>query len=151
MGLGKRRVESISLPLGMGLDYSIELHGFNIAWRLFWNRLHPFRCYPSSLSEIDYYRVRALFANGDVRGYLTALMDAGALTYEECLRFAGRAADAGIVARPKPKRSSISKWVPGDHYYALGVKFDTYAEAKNYLASQGYECLGLIEQYTYRG
>lgn len=39
----------------------------------------------------------------------------------------------------------ITKWVPGDHYYAQGVKFDRYVDAERHLKGLGFSVLGLKE------
>lgn len=44
----------------------------------------------------------------------------------------------------------VSKWVPGDHYYALDQKFDTLAKAKAHLKRRGYAYGGLRERFQYR-
>lgn len=51
--------------------------------------------------------------------------------------------------RLRPKHS-VSKWIPGVHYYALAEKFDTLEEAIEYLQSKGYAYGGLRERYQYR-
>lgn len=39
----------------------------------------------------------------------------------------------------------ITKWVPGDHYYAEGEKFDHYSDAERHLKLRGFNVLGLKE------
>lgn len=49
--------------------------------------------------------------------------------------------------RPKAK---VSKFVPGQHYHVLNVKFDTLDEAMEHLRRKGYEYGGLSETHVYR-
>lgn len=49
------------------------------------------------------------------------------------------------------KESDISKWTPGDHFYALDKKFSTLGEAIDYLRIKGFRFSGNIrERYAYR-
>lgn len=49
----------------------------------------------------------------------------------------------------KPKRC-ISKWIPGNHYYALSEKFNSLEDAINHLKINGFEYDGLQERFQYR-
>jgi len=51
--------------------------------------------------------------------------------------------------RLRPKRS-VSKWIPGIHFYAVDEKFDTLEEAIEHLQSKGYAYDGLRERHQYR-
>lgn len=51
---------------------------------------------------------------------------------------------------PRPKRG-ISKWIPGDHFYALGEKFRTLELAIEHLESEGFAFDGIVrERFQYR-
>lgn len=53
-------------------------------------------------------------------------------------------------SEPKSRSSEVvSKFVPGDHYHALGERFDTLDEAIHYLKSNGRIYGGLKEVYVY--
>ena len=62
----------------------------------------------------------------------------------------------GGVVRPSHRlireRRTISKYVPGDHYYPEGydVKFGTREEAESFLKRRGYDVGELIEKHVYR-
>lgn len=43
------------------------------------------------------------------------------------------------------KQSWITKWVPGNHFYAQGKKFDHLQDAEAYLKNLGFVSLGLKE------
>ena len=46
------------------------------------------------------------------------------------------------------KTAWVTKWVPGDHFYAQGKKFDRYEDAMKHLLSLGFTVLGLKETST---
>lgn len=43
------------------------------------------------------------------------------------------------------KTAWVTKWVPGDHFYAQDKKFDRYEQAVAHLESLGFKVLGLKE------
>lgn len=49
----------------------------------------------------------------------------------------------------RERTARVSKFVPGDHYHALGEKFGTLAEAIQHLETCGYRFGGLHESYFY--
>lgn len=51
------------------------------------------------------------------------------------------------LSRPK---LHVSKWVPGDHYYALSKKFNTLEAAIQHLEENGYQFDGLRQRFQYR-
>lgn len=79
------------------------------------------------LNQIDYWCIYALFLNQDWEGVRTQL------------RY-----------RSKKKRVMVHKFVPGDHYHVLDTKFDTLAEAQQYLTDEGWIYNGLKEVHVYR-
>lgn len=143
----------MGLPHDLGLDYSIELFGLEVALGMFRMKLNEVGVSFGRLTEAQYWGVRAMFLNGDVRGYLVRLVDAGALTERQALEFARRGKATGAIKFQAPivKQEAIHKWVPGDHYYALGEKFNTMAEAEAHLERNGFKCLGLRETFVYPG
>ncbi len=52
-------------------------------------------------------------------------------------------------AQDRKPTASISRFIPGSHYYACGVKFHTFEDAKRHLESRGYRYGGLIEKVAY--
>lgn len=76
-----------------------------------------------SLNEIQSYSIDSCLMRGDLRTARIYLND-----------FCG-----------KKGTMEVWKWIPGDHYYALRVKFNTLKEAINYLHLQGYSYSGLNE------
>jgi hypothetical protein len=52
------------------------------------------------------------------------------------------------VAMDRRPKAQVSKFIPGEHYYALSEKFDTFEEAKNHLSNRGYTYAGLLEKYV---
>lgn len=51
---------------------------------------------------------------------------------------------------PRGRRTaSVTKWVPGDHFYALDEKFDSLEAARSHLRKNGYEYEGLTETRMY--
>lgn len=47
------------------------------------------------------------------------------------------------------KKAAITRFQPGQHYYALGTRFDTYESALAHLTNRGYTCLGVRTTYVY--
>lgn len=43
------------------------------------------------------------------------------------------------------RQAWITKWIPGDHFYAQGKKFDRFQDAEDYLKGLGFASLGLKE------
>lgn len=129
------------------LDYSIEYHGYNTAWAIFTDRLRAVGVSVLGLPEVTYWRVKAMFANGDTHGYLSALKDAGAIDDRRIRMYLDRMPSAR--AKPLLRQSHVYKWVPGDHYHVEGERFDTLDEAVAWLESQGIRYLGLQERFVY--
>ena len=50
---------------------------------------------------------------------------------------------------PSKPECHVSKFVPGSHFYVLGVKFDTYESAMSHAERNGYRVLGLKETFVY--
>lgn len=44
----------------------------------------------------------------------------------------------------------VSKWIPGNHFYALNAKFDAIEDAISHLEAAGYRYGGLRERFQYR-
>jgi hypothetical protein len=56
-------------------------------------------------------------------------------------------ADMGIRG---PKSAMVSRWVPGDHFYALDEKFESLYEAIQHLKNNGYKYSGITERHVYK-
>ena len=81
-------------------------------------------------SSVRYWMLISAFSRGDQRGVLRFLDD--------------------WVKQDRLPKAQVSKFVPGEHYHVLGVKFDTLDEAQRHLRSRGYQYGGLTEKYVYR-
>lgn len=79
---------------------------------------------PKSLSEVQYLVVMSALLRGDRQTARQFLNDWGKL----------------------PERP-ITRYIPGNHFYALGIRFNTYDEAKGHLLNEGFGCSGV--RYTY--
>jgi hypothetical protein len=54
-------------------------------------------------------------------------------------------------AKESARVVDISKWIPGDHYYALSQKFSSLSEAESHVRKQGYIFSGVVrERFHYR-
>lgn len=52
-------------------------------------------------------------------------------------------------AQDRQPTAKVHKFVPGDHYHALGKKFDDLEDAKNHLSRSGYRFAGIEEKFVY--
>lgn len=52
-------------------------------------------------------------------------------------------------SRSRPIRD-VSKWIPGEHFYALDKKFSSLDEAIGYLGENGFSFGTLRERFQYR-
>ena len=129
------------------LDYSIEFFGSDIAWAIFTERLRDIGVSILSLPEVTYWRVKAMFANGDTRSYMTALKDAGVVDDRRIQMYLARMSEAEV--KPLVGQSYVYKWVPGDHFHVENERFDTLEEAQGYLAAKGIKFLGVQERFVY--
>ncbi len=95
---------------------------------------------------------QAIFFDMYVEGGLTEVQHHCVLSRLQCddeegakkhLRYWGRLREEPEkkpATKPAPKPTcEISKFVPGDHYYVLGKKFDTRSSAEFYAKAEGYE------------
>lgn len=82
------------------------------------------------LTEIQGYMIDSCLNRGDIEGAKRFIQDWNA-------------------TKVKPKRD-VSKWTPGDHYYALDQKFVTLEAAIEHLKAKGYEFGELRERFQYR-
>jgi len=89
------------------------------------NLLRIWNCY----TEIRYWLLMSALARQDKRTARIFLQD-------------WKAQDR----RPKAK---VSKFTPGEHYHALGTKFDSLDEAQRYLFERGYTYGGFEETHVY--
>lgn len=87
-------------------------------------------------------------------GYLTEVQSA---IIDSCLARGDREKAEQLIQDWNNERdgkrptADISKWLPGDHYYALDKKFRTLGDAESYLQSRGYRFSGKIrERFEYR-
>lgn len=131
------------------LDYSIEVFGFDIAWFFFQNDIREVGgAFP--FIDIDYFAIKALFLNGDRRGYLRRLLDRGYMKKHHIRAYMKKIKGKDGPVSDIVKRVTIFKWVPGDHYHVLGEKFTTREKAEIYAQEQGYSVDGLKLRYSYK-
>lgn len=100
---------------------------FSIFERIFMDRYVD-----GGLDEVQRGIVRAHLGNDDEEGAMKMLLDWG--------RFR--------EAPPEPKiepTCEISKFSPGDHYYTLGEKFNSRAEAEAHAKAKGYKVVRFFE------
>lgn len=83
------------------------------------------------LTEVQGWIIKAHLDNGDEAGAKELIQDWN--------------------AQRDRKLADVSKWLPGDHYYALDKKFDTLDGATRYLESKGFKFSGCVrERFMYR-
>lgn len=66
-----------------------------------------------------------------------------------CLQRSDYAKARAMVADWRGKQLYITKWVPGDHYYVFGEKFNRYDQAVARAGELGYSVRGVQERFVY--